>query len=199
MVFTKYLWQVQCVCAKVNEAYNEQDTVTWGLNSFQFVLWLFFFPNSDDCSDQHVIWSKDHWGQACRSKWQNAWKQFRPGDFVCGSSEGITWRTERAERAERAERIQRIERTERTESVRVQLGLSQPWHTKQGVLLSAKHPEIRPETGYPLPLKGGYLLPSLSCCRGIVLGVGLSCAPLRAWPSSTMTSQFDQTKFPCTT
>lgn len=28
MVFTKYLWQVQRVCAKANEAYNEQDIVT---------------------------------------------------------------------------------------------------------------------------------------------------------------------------
>ena len=43
MVFTKYLWRVQCVCAKVNEAYNEQDIVTWGLNSFQFVHWNVFF------------------------------------------------------------------------------------------------------------------------------------------------------------
>lgn len=172
MVFTKYLWLVQCVCAKVNEAYSEQHIVTWGLNSFQFVLWHFFFFTQ-------MIAVTNMWFGARITGVRPAEASGRMPESS-SDQESLCVESQRASRGDR-------HKWERQCS----------WvcfmpTCLQGVLLSSKHPEIDLKSGYPLPLKAGELFPSLSCGRGIVLGVGLSWAPLRAGPSFTMTSQFTQ-------
>lgn len=166
MVFTKYLWQVQCVCAKVNEAYNEQDIVTWGLNSFQFVLWNFFFLTQ-------MIAVTDMWFGARITQVRPAEASGRTPE----SSSDQEWLCVIVQRASHADRHNFWE----SASAAVVVSC---WYTNKVFYWMVNAPEIMPEIWIPLAMGGRVAVPFSQLFPEVPSQVRVS--PVHLWGRSQL-------------